>query len=198
MGRVCPCTHTISNNHVWDYTGVWETRNLQVSKSEHRREVADEEARQWRAFNLLGSVLRLRCLPTADLCHPLWNDWKRSLGALNGTLLKCSTVCNWGHGPFQSGSRFTSLKFAGEKLVRMITPQHLDALTERVAFDRGWPNASKRLCEEEIRNSASVGRRIPYVTRLILSERFVFLFAKTSLCLACSYLRLSNPLDQKY
>ena len=55
-----------------------------------RSKVADEEARQWRGFNLMFSTLNMRGLPQQELCHPLWNDFRRSVAKarLNGSLMK--------------------------------------------------------------------------------------------------------------
>ena len=55
-----------------------------------RCKVADEEARQWRGFNLMFSTLNMRGLPQQELCHPLWNDFRRSVAKarLNGSLMK--------------------------------------------------------------------------------------------------------------
>jgi hypothetical protein len=53
-------------------------------------EVADEEARQWRAFNLLLSTLRVRGVAIQEFCHPIWGDFKRSVSkaGLTGCLMK--------------------------------------------------------------------------------------------------------------
>ena len=53
-------------------------------------EVADEEARQWRAFNLLLSTLRMRGVAIQEFCHPIWGDFKRSVSkaGLTGCLMK--------------------------------------------------------------------------------------------------------------
>ena len=100
--------------------------------------VADEEARQWKAFNFLFSVLGLRGLPVADLCHPLWNDYKRSISkvGLMGAMLKATATTNFGHRPFLSGKRFITIRQCAERLMSWATDQYMAALAERVAFDR--------------------------------------------------------------
>ncbi|CAE6970581.1 unnamed protein product [Symbiodinium sp. CCMP2592] len=104
-------------------------------------EVADEEARQWRAFNLLFSVLDLREVATAECCHPSWNDFTRSVSkaSLQGTMLKACACANYGAGPWKSGKRRVTIKQAAERLVSKASNDYMDELNEKVNFDRHRP-----------------------------------------------------------
>lgn len=126
--------------------------------------MADEEARQWRAFNFLFSVLNIRGAAAAELCHPLWNDYKRSLSkaGLLGTLLKATAVTNFGHGPFLSGKRFLSIGQAAEKIVHLATTQYFQSITDRVCFDRGWSQEGHTLTRKEFLLSRAVRNRLPF------------------------------------
>ena len=132
--------------------------------------VADEETTQWRGFNLLYSVLKVRGFPSAELCHPLWNDYKRSVSksGLLGCMLKCTATCNYGHGPWQAGDRFVALEKAGARLMRRATPEFMQDLSERVSFDRRIKDETYIMTEEEFLSSRTICRRTPFVFRLQL------------------------------
>ena len=127
-------------------------------------QVGDEEARQWRAWNLLFSVLGIRGLAIAELCHPLWNDFRRSVKkcALLGALLKATAAINHGHGPWRSGKRRVTLRQAAEHLMEAADNEYFQRLTERVMFDRGWSSGGRALTKQEFLDSYAVTRRLPY------------------------------------
>ena len=131
-------------------------------------QVGDEEARQWRAWNLLYSVLHVRGLPMAELCHPLWNDFRRSVKnrSLSGVLMKATAAINHGHGPWRSGKRRVTLHQAAERLMAFADESYFDMLTERVMFDRGWSSGGRACTKQEFLESYAVTRRLPYDTRV--------------------------------
>lgn len=49
--------------------GQWNVLELEIA-----RLVADEEARQWREFNFLHSMLNVPGLAMTELCHPIM-EW---------------------------------------------------------------------------------------------------------------------------
>ncbi|CAE7218174.1 hypothetical protein AK812_SmicGene13125 [Symbiodinium microadriaticum] len=124
-------------------------------------EVSDEEARQWRAWNLLFSVLDTRGYAHADFAHPLWNDWRRSLKNVNllGVLLKCTGIINYGAGPYRSGHRRITLKQGATQLMKAADDDFMAALTERVLFDRGWDVGTRVLTKDEF--MASRAEQVP-------------------------------------
>ena len=126
--------------------------------------MADEESRQWRSFNLLWSVLRIRGCAVAEGCHPLWNDFRRACkeAKLAGVLLKCTSVINYGHGPWTSGKRRVTLKQAAKSLMNVADDSYMTSLTERVLFDRGWEAGGRVLSKREFLSSYAVTRRLPY------------------------------------
>lgn len=117
----------------------------------------------------------------ADFCHPVWNDWKRSVSKqkLMGCLLKSSATCNFGHGPYKSGNRFITLKQAAEKLMSLATPQFMHSLSEKVAFDRNWPSERQPISKKEFLCSKAVSQRLPFASHLVLARCFL-LRTKTS------------------
>ncbi|CAE7028675.1 unnamed protein product [Symbiodinium natans] len=130
------------------------------------KEVADEESRQWRAFNLIYSTLHGRGLAVAELCHPLWNDFKRSLGKarMMSTLLKATHTVNHGAGPWRSGKRRLGIHAAAKRLMDLAeyAPEYMANLTERVNWDRGWQGGGGPLTREEVLKSRAAKRRLPY------------------------------------
>ena len=66
-------------------------------------QVADEEAVQFRALNLLFGPLNVRGFPEPEAAHAMWGDFLRAVTAagLNGAAMKASIICNHAHGPFQ-------------------------------------------------------------------------------------------------
>lgn len=130
--------------------------------------VCDEEARQWRAWNLLYSCMQVRGLPVADLCHPLWNDFQRGVAAagLLGALLKCTSVTNYQHGPWKSGQRFLTVKMAAQKICKLAKDDDSfwNKLSESVFSDRGWPADSNAITPNDFLSSKAVCRRLPFVT----------------------------------
>ena len=131
-------------------------------------EVADEEARQWRAFNLMFSVLAMRGQATAELAHPLWNDFKRSVSkaGLQGTLMKGVACVNYGAGPWKSACRRITIRQSAERLMRECDETYLSGLNERINFDRRRPGNWAPLTREGILSSMCVRRRLPYVSQL--------------------------------
>ena len=138
-------------------------------------QVADEEARQWRAFNLMYGVLRLRGLPVADVCHPLWNDFMRAVKSANllGTLLKCTHCTNYGHGPWLAGKRFLTIQMAATRLCRLADEDHSywENLSERVFWDRGYPSGSEKLTHLDVLASRAISKRLPYEPCLISYQK---------------------------
>ena len=132
-------------------------------------QVADEESRQWRAFNLIYSTLHGRGLAVAELCHPLWNDFKRSLGKarMMSTLLKATHTVNHGAGPWRSGKRRLGIHAAAKRLMDLAEyePEYMANLTERVNWDRGWQGGGGPLTREEVLKSRAAKRRLPYASR---------------------------------
>ena len=127
-------------------------------------EVADEESRQWRAFNLLFSVLNGRGLAMAEMCHPLWGDWKRSVSKakLMGCMLKCTATCNLPTRPYRSGKKRLALRQAAVKLMSVANENYFQSITERVLFDRSWQGGGGLITKDEFMQSRAIQRRLPY------------------------------------
>ena len=80
--------------------------------------IADEEAVQFGILDLLYSVFNFRGCPKPEGCHKLWNSFKRAVSSseLLGTSLKCTFLCNLGHGAWMSGSDFVNIPEAADQL----------------------------------------------------------------------------------
>ncbi|CAE7230600.1 unnamed protein product [Symbiodinium microadriaticum] len=112
-----------------------------AAKPERRmiRAVEDEEGCQTKAWNYLAEVAGLRCLVEPELCHPLWNAFKRSVryAGLETSVLKLTVLCNHSHGAFLSGERYhTWQEIVGDFLAAQAHDFFLDVV-ESLAFDRG-------------------------------------------------------------
>ena len=99
------------------------------------------------------------------MAHPLWNDFRRSLRHVSmlGVLLKATAAINHGAGPYRSGTRRITLRQAAKELMEKADEPYMEALTERVLFDRGWAVGNDILSKQEFLASDAVTRRLPYV-----------------------------------
>ncbi|CAE7944054.1 unnamed protein product [Symbiodinium sp. KB8] len=98
------------------------------------------------------------------MAHPLWNDFRRSLRHVSmlGVLLKATAAINHGAGPYRSGTRRITLRQAAKELMEKADEPYMEALTERVLFDRGWAVGNDILSKQEFLASDAVTRRLPY------------------------------------
>ena len=131
-----------------------------------KAKVADEESRQWRAYNYIFSVLHGRGFPMAELCHPAWGDYKRSVAKskLMGCLLKATATTNWGHGPWLAGKRFVDLETAASRFVSLASDDYMSLITERVSFDCGWMQGGPVLSRDDFKKSRAVRLRLPFAS----------------------------------
>ena len=79
-----------------------------------------------------------------------------------GVLLKATACINHGAGPYRSGTRHITLRQAARELMGAADEGYMEALTERVFFDRGWTVGTDILSKEEFLESDAVTRRLPY------------------------------------
>ena len=80
--------------------------------------------------------------------------------------LKATAAVNFGHGPYNKGNRFLTIRQAAERIMANANDDYLWGLTERVAWDRGWANDGRCLTWNEFMESRAVQRRLPYVAQL--------------------------------
>ena len=101
--------------------------------------MGDEEAVQFRALNFIAGPLSVRAVPEPECLHPVWGDFKRACkdSGLYPALLKATYICNFGFGPYLSGTGQVELKTAGEKLLARCSDAFLSELVELIAWDRG-------------------------------------------------------------
>ena len=125
--------------------------------------VADEEAVQFRTLNLMYGPLKIRGFPQPESCHPKWGDFGRAVesSSLNGALMKGTVLCSYGHGHYESGTGFVSIKAAAEDLMEVCSDNFLQDASERLSFDRGIEQDT--LTPDDWLNSDAVQKRTPYV-----------------------------------
>ena len=60
----------------------------------------------------------------AELCHPAWGEYKRSVAKakLMGCLLKATATTNWDHGPWLARKRFVDFETAASRFVSLVNP----------------------------------------------------------------------------
>ena len=126
--------------------------------------IADEEAVQFRTLNLLYSIFQLRGCPKPEGCHGLWNSFKRAVSSseLMGTSLKCTFLCNLGHGAWMSGADFVNIQEAAEHLMSCIDSDWLSEVGDRVAFDRDDDQGGAPFTQEQFLSSNAVQKRTPF------------------------------------
>ena len=122
----------------------------------------------------------------AELCHPLWNDFKRSVtkAGLLACLLKSTHTCNLPTRPYRSGKKRFAFRQAAEKIISLADDEYFEQLSERVFFDRSWQGGGSALTREEFMSSRAVTRRLPYETWLHINCATIYLFSAT--CLGCA------------
>ena len=142
-----------------------------AAKPERRmiRAVEDEEGCQTKAWNYLAEVAGLRCLVEPELCHPLWNAFKRSVryAGLETSVLKLTVLCNHSHGAFLSGERYhTRQEIVGDFLAAQGDEFFLD-VAESLAFDRGESYDPDQVPDRfrEWMDSPAIARRGLFVTQ---------------------------------
>ncbi len=111
----------------------------------------------------------VRGFPEPESSHPKWGDFSRALesSGLNGSAMKGSIVCNYGSGPFMSGSNQCTIKQAAQSLMDSVGPEFLDRLSDQVAFDRGLKHW--HLSKDDWMETRSIARRIKYDCDLNIS-----------------------------
>ena len=88
--------------------------------------------------------------------RPIWPThcgmiFRRSLRHVSmlGVLLKATAAINHGAGPYRSGTRRITLRQAAKELMEKADEPYMEALTERVLFDRGWAVGNDILSKQE-------------------------------------------------
>ena len=137
--------------------------------------VCDEEAVQHKALHFLFGVLKLRGVPEAECCHPLWGDYKRALDSstMLGIALKATFLTNMLHGPFLSGAGFEDFKACAHDLMEKCSDTYLAECSDDICFDLGLPGGSYTITREDWLESDIVRKRTPFVFWL---HRPIFLF----------------------
>ena len=104
-------------------------------------QVSDEEALGFKTMNVLAA-LRCRVFPQPETSHRMWNDFMKAVEyvpKLKSTILKCTLLCNWCLGPFDSGTHHSKLVDAAENLLDNCSISFLEEMSEAVSLDRGLP-----------------------------------------------------------
>ena len=88
---------------------------------------------------MLAGPFQLRVLPTPEFCHRTWNDFSNAIDEshFRSTVLKCTLLCNWCLGPFNTGTHHSKLVDSARHLMSVCGQDYLEEIAEQVALDRG-------------------------------------------------------------
>jgi hypothetical protein len=103
--------------------------------------------------------LGIRGFPTPESSHPLWGDYLRAVAStgLNGSCMKGTLICNFAHGPFNSGRWQHTLQESAEHLMSKVTDEWLEEKSDRISFDRGL-DSHEATREDGVQASCIAGR----------------------------------------
>ena len=102
--------------------------------------------------------------------HPLWNAYKRAIksSGLQNTVLKCTFLANYNHGPFSNGDRLFSKQEYLQHFLAQQGPDFFEEQAEAIAVDRNepmMPDAAK-LTLSDWESCPSIKNRGIYATRI--------------------------------
>ena len=99
--------------------------------------MSDEERMGFKAVNILAGPFRLRVFSQPDFAHRSWNDFGNAVDSskLRSCILKCTLLCNWRLGPFNTGTHQQKLEDAARHLMSTCTDEFLADMSDQVALD---------------------------------------------------------------